>query len=77
LKFQLAASEKSPVVNPALIIKNWGHAAAELKINEEPVKLGKDLRFGHRRTLETTDLIVWIKKAAESPITISLSPKPD
>jgi hypothetical protein len=75
LKFELAASETSPVVNPAFIIKNWGHAAAQLKINEEPVKRGKGLRSGHRRTLETTDLIVWIKKTTTSPITIVLSPK--
>jgi hypothetical protein len=77
LKFELAASEKSPIVNPAFIIKNWGRAAGELKIDEKPVKRGKDLRLGHRRTLETTDLIVWIKKKATSPITISLSPKAD
>ena len=77
LKFELPASETSPVVNPAFIIKNWGRAAAELKIDEKPVKRGKDLRVGHRRTLETTDLIVWIKKEATSPITISLSPKAD
>jgi hypothetical protein len=75
LKFELAASETSPVVNPAFIIKNWGHATAELKINEKPAKRGKALRLGHRRTLETTDLVVWIKKQATSPITISLSPK--
>jgi hypothetical protein len=77
LKFELAATEKSPVVNPVFIIKNWGHAPAQLKINEKPVKRGKDLRLGHRRTLETTDLIVWIKKISTQPIMISLSPKAD
>ncbi|MHC4666318.1 MAG: hypothetical protein ACYS9T_10240 [Planctomycetota bacterium] len=77
LKFELAATEKSPVVNPAFIIKNWGHAAAELKINEEPVKRGKDFRLGHRRTLETTDLIIWIKKNSTRPIMIFLSPRAD
>jgi hypothetical protein len=77
LKFELAASETSPAANPAFIIKNWGHAAAELAINDEPVKRGKDFRLGRRRTLETTDLIVWIKTETTAPITVSLSPKAD
>jgi hypothetical protein len=77
LKFELAASKTSPVVNPAFIIKNWGHAPAQVKINEKPVKRGKDLRLGRRRTLETTDLIVWIRKNSAQPIMISLSPKAD
>jgi hypothetical protein len=34
-------------------------------------------RCGHRRTLETTDLIVWIRKNSTQPIMISLSPKGD
>jgi len=74
LKFELAASEKSPVVNPAFIIRNWGRAGAKLKIDGRTIKRGKDFRFGHRRTLEGTDLIVWVKKNSTKPITISLSP---
>ena len=77
LKFELAASEKSPIVNPAFIIKNWDAPAAELAINDEPVERGKDFRLGRRRTLETTDLVVWIKKETAAPITVSLSPKAD
>jgi len=77
LKFELAASETSPVVNPAFIIKNWGPATAELSINDEAVRRGENFRLGHRRTLETTDLIVWIRKETTAPITISLSPKAD
>jgi len=74
LKFELAASEKSPVVNPAFVIKKWGEAGASLKIDGTEVKRGSDFRFGRRRTLQGTDLIVWVKKNSAKPITISLSP---
>ncbi|MHC4572634.1 MAG: LamG domain-containing protein [Planctomycetota bacterium] len=74
LEFELPAKEKSPVVNPAFVIKNWGEADAELKIDGRNIKRGRSFRFGRRRTLEGADLIVWIKKESEEPIRISLSP---
>jgi len=61
LEFELAASEESPLVNPAFVIKNWGEKDATLKINGNKVKRGKDVRFGHSHTLEGSDLVVWLK----------------
>jgi hypothetical protein len=75
LKFEFAADENSPVVNPAFVIKGWGDAGAELKINGKKVKRGENYRFGHNHSLEGSDLIVWIKKEATEPVAISLSPR--
>ena len=33
LKFRLNASEDSPVVNPAFVIKDWGKSDVELKVD--------------------------------------------
>ena len=72
LELEIIASEKSPVVNPAFVIKNWGTADAVLKINGKNISRGKDFRFGHRHRLEGSDLIVWIKVESTEPIKISL-----
>jgi len=74
LKLKLAASEKSPVVNPAFVIKSWGDSEAELKINGKKVKAASKFRLGHRHELQSTDLIVWIQKQSSEPIAITLSP---
>ena len=77
LEFELPASKKSPVFNPGFVIKNWGDADASLTINGRNIKHGRIFRFGHRRTLEGTDLVVWVKKESEQPVGISLSPVTD
>jgi hypothetical protein len=75
LEFKLAASEKSPVVNPAFVIKNWGDAAVSLKINGREVKRGRSFRYGYNHTLDENDLVVWVEKQSTTPMAILLSPK--
>jgi len=77
LKFVLAASEDSPVVNPAFVINDWGRKGAELRINGKRVKRGKRFRYGYRHRLEGSDLVVWIKSESTKPVTILLSPLAD
>jgi hypothetical protein len=74
LEFALAAKENSPVVNPAFVIKNWGRGRVVLAIDDKKVKRGKDFRFGHRKTLEGGDLIVWMRAESTKPVKISLRP---
>jgi hypothetical protein len=73
LAFELSGSENSPIVNPAFVIKNWGQRGARLKIDGKKIKRGKNFRFGHRHTLEGSDLIVWVKKESTKRISVSLS----
>ena len=60
-------------MNPVFVIKNWGESDCVLKLDGKEIVKGKTFRFGHRHTLEGTDLIVWIKKASTKPVTILLS----
>jgi hypothetical protein len=61
LEFSLEASHESPIQNPAFVVKNWGKRPAALAIDAKEIPQGKDFRFGHNKTLEGTDLIVWVK----------------
>ena len=72
--FEVAASQQSPLVNAAFVIKDWGRRAARLNINGKRVKPGRSFRSGHRHKVSGSDLVVWIEKESTQPITISLSP---
>jgi hypothetical protein len=81
-KFQLGFPERFEeevpipvwIVNPAFIIKEWGTAGAELKLNGSPVKQGKNLRMGYEQTEAGTDLVVWLKHEASESFTIEINP---
>lgn len=69
-----AASEASPLFDPAVVIRNWGDAEARLKLDGKPVAWGKDARVGHVPRLEGTDLVVWLERQADKPTRVELSP---
>ncbi len=72
ISFTLNASEKSPIVNPAFVIKNWGDDEAEIKVNGEIRKESKDLRVGFKHTLESIDMIIWIRHDSDEDLTIDI-----
>jgi hypothetical protein len=71
----LKAGEQSPVLNPAFLLQGWGDAEAELTLNDKPIPRGKLFRFGHRRVLDSSDLIVWIQAESAVPVRIQLAPR--
>jgi hypothetical protein len=58
----LNGSTRSPIVNPAFVISNWGSTDAQVKINGQPVAAG--VRQGHVMTADRDTLIVFIEKSA-------------
>lgn len=74
LKADIAANEKAPLVNLALVIKNWGEAGATARLDQVPVEAGEDFAVGHRDRMEGTDLIVWIRTTSTTPVHIELMP---
>jgi hypothetical protein len=70
LEFTLAASESSPVVNPALVVKGWGSAGAALKVDDKNIARGRDFCLGHRMTLASSDLIVWFRTESTTPVAL-------
>ncbi len=75
LAFTLAGSSQSPVLNPAFVVKNWGAADVTLTLDGKAIAQGKDFRFGHRPTLEGTDLIVWLRTENTTTLRFSLEPR--
>jgi len=73
LDVEMAGSADSPVFNPAFVIQGWGEDEAALKMDGVDVPRGRNFRYGHRRTLDGTDLVVWIKAASEKPVRIIVS----
>ncbi|RLD71568.1 MAG: hypothetical protein DRI98_04830 [Bacteroidetes bacterium] len=71
--FVLEASEDSPLINPAIIIKNWGSQPASCNINGLPLTDGKEFRQGIRKGTDGEDLILWIKLEEEKPVNIKLN----
>jgi hypothetical protein len=74
LRLQLDGSRDSPVVDPAVVIKDWGPADAIVDVDGKRVALGPDLREGHINRLGGMDLVLWIRKVAEKRVAIKLVP---
>jgi hypothetical protein len=74
LEMEVAASKDSPIVNPAFVVKNWGDANVELKIDEPAIQHSKNFRYGHQVTTEGIDLTVWIKRESVEPLRIEFLP---
>ncbi|MCK5640850.1 MAG: hypothetical protein KAJ19_08635, partial [Gammaproteobacteria bacterium] len=70
--FVLEASKDSPLLNPALIIKNWGNQLSTLSIDGKKIKQGKDFRQGIRKGPFGEDLIIWIRLDKQKPVKIKV-----
>ena len=68
----LRGSEASPIINPAIVVQNWGEAGARLKLNCKLLVEGKDFRIGHIPGLESTDLIIWVEAQSSEPLQVEL-----
>jgi hypothetical protein len=75
ISFVLEASKERPLVNAAFAITDWGDADVSLQLDGKQVPRGKDFRFGHPRTIQTHDLVVWARIESSSPVTVTLRPE--
>jgi hypothetical protein len=70
LSFRVAANADSPVVNPALVILDWGDSDPHLEVSGREIPRGEAFRWGHRQTIDSEDLVVWLK--LNSPTTCKI-----
>lgn len=63
MSFSLSATDKSPVLNPCIVIKNWGsHASATLKIDGKEQADGSHFRQGIIRDTDgTLTMVIWLE----------------
>ncbi len=74
LEVKLNATPDSPIVNPVLVVANWGKdESATVLINGKPVAGSIDIRQGVvRRAHGVNALVVWIEKSTNEPLQITL-----
>jgi len=68
----IKATPENPIVNLCLVVKNWGDRPAGVKVNGTAIPPGDAFRSGLRRTLEGTDLVVWLKQSTTEPVRVVL-----
>ena len=69
--FILAGSKKSPVINPAIYIKNWNATSARVMVDGQEAK---NYRAGFKPTLQGLDLVLFFEVEKESRIEITILP---
>jgi hypothetical protein len=74
LVITLRASADTPVVNPALYVRNWGLAEPRIEIDGRAALPSRDIRFGRVARLEGDDLVVWLRLETTSPVRIAVRP---
>ncbi len=72
LSFTLNASKDAPLYNPAFVVKNWDKDSLTMTLNGKKIKAGKDFRTGVYRTIDSSNVNIWIKIKTTKPVTITL-----
>jgi hypothetical protein len=61
------------LINPAFEIKNWGESEPKLRVDGKPVSRGASVRYGFVRTLEGSDLVVWLRMESTKPTRVEIA----
>jgi hypothetical protein len=62
----IQASQESPVVNPAIIIRDW-NGGGRVRVNGKPGG-----RVGQSHRLQGTDLVIWIETQSTEPVRVEV-----
>jgi hypothetical protein len=73
LSLELRASPDSPLVNALLVLEGFGDGAVDVSIGGQRLEPGRALRTGYRRTLDGTDLLVWLEKTSTEPVGVRIA----
>lgn len=73
LDVTLQATAASPLVNPAIVIRNWNFAQAKVRVNGRLLTEGSAFRTGVTHRLDGEDLIVWMRHSGTTPLRITVS----
>ena len=74
LHLRLDAGQESPLINPALIIKDWGNTPAVIVMDDYLVPRGELCKIGYASTLDGVDLVIWLKLESTKPVQLAIKP---
>jgi len=72
LELTLQASDASPVVNPAIMVKAWGDSPPKITIEGKKFS-PQNLRTGLVHKLDGTDLVIWVRIQAIRPLRLTIT----
>ena len=72
LSLKLEAGPDSPLVNACFIFEDWGESGAEILLDGRRLEEGNEIRTAHERTLEKTDLVLWLEKTSVDPCRVEV-----
>jgi hypothetical protein len=75
LSLSLDAGADSPLVNACIVLENWGESGAEVRLDGERLEAGDGIRIAYERTLERTDLVLWLEKNSTEPTRMEIGYK--
>jgi len=67
----LRGSKDSPVINPAIFVKNWNSNGAKILVNGKETK---NCRIGINHELDGTDLIIFVFVNESAPLKVTILP---
>jgi hypothetical protein len=73
-KFEEEVPIPVSIVNPAFVVKDWGTAGAEIRVNGRVVKSGEKLRMGYEQRGDETDLVLWLQYVSGEKTRIEINP---
>ena len=73
LSLELRADPGSPLVNALLVLEGFGDRAVDVSIAGRRLEPGRALRTGYRKTLDGTDLLVWLEASATEPVGVRIA----
>jgi hypothetical protein len=73
LSLELRSDADSPLVNALLLLEGFGDGAVDVSIGGRPLEPGPSLRTGYRKTLDGTDLLVWLEKTSTEPVSVRIA----
>jgi len=73
--FEILASIKSPVVNPAFVLKGWGEKDIILKADGKTIKQGADFRVGYEQRDGDIDMVLWLKAESDDTMRFTIRRK--
>jgi hypothetical protein len=73
LSLELRADPGSPLVNALLVLEGFGDRAIDVSIGGQRLEPDRSLRTGYRKTLDGTDLLVWLEKSSTEPVSVRIT----
>jgi hypothetical protein len=72
---EAARGDKQVLVeNPAIVLKNWGRADAEVTYNDKKLVPGQGYRIGYEESDGASNLVVWLNQRSREPARITIAP---